>query len=203
MRCAAPLSNDGCQPGGFKLWESTLDVVRVLDETALAKDNNHARVLDLGCGSGLLGVHVLLSMPRARVTFQDLNEAVLSETALVNIGLIAGRDGLDRARLVFGPWHAGALALFPAGQRFDLIVTSETLYDAANFIALHRLLEDTLAPGGRVLVGAKRFYFGVGGGAAAFMEFASRRGVFDTRLALTMADGASNLRDVFWMERRA
>jgi len=176
-------------------------VVRVLDDDSDFKDD--ARVLDLGCGSGLLGVHVLLSQPRARVVFQDLNEAVLRETALVNIGLNAGQGGLDRARLVFGPWHAGAAALFPAAERFDLILTSETLYDAANFSALHQLLEDALAPRGRVLVGAKRFYFGVGGGAAAFMDFASRRGVLETRLALTVADGASNLRDVFWMERRA
>lgn len=53
--------------GGLKIWECTTDLVNYLHEKCINFSNK--RVLDLGCGAGILGLFTLLK--GARVDFQD------------------------------------------------------------------------------------------------------------------------------------
>lgn len=53
--------------GGLKIWECTIDLINYLiDENILFTYKN---VLDLGCGTGLLGIYSMLK--DAVVDFQD------------------------------------------------------------------------------------------------------------------------------------
>ena len=49
-------------------------------------------------------------------------------------------------------------------QKFDVILTSETLYNIEYYPSLFALIKHCLAPDGYVLVGTKTLYFGLGGG---------------------------------------
>lgn len=70
----------------------------------IAADPDHApRVVDLGCGNGIVGVTLAADWPDARVTFVDesyLAVASARETAAASLGLDAA--GSDRLRFVVG-----------------------------------------------------------------------------------------------------
>jgi len=55
--------------GGAKIWECTDDLLLYLSKTFDEAHWKNKRVLDLGCGSGLLGIYALKS--GAKVDFQD------------------------------------------------------------------------------------------------------------------------------------
>ena len=51
-------------------------------------------------------------------------------------------------------------------------------------------------PGGVCYVGAKSFYFGVGGGVAAFVEMIAKDGEMKSDVVSTLEDGLSNKREI-------
>ena len=53
-------------------------------------------------------------------------------------------------------------------DKFDLILTSETIYNVENQTKLVSIFQNFIKQGGEVLVAAKSFYFGVGGGVKQF-----------------------------------
>ena len=54
-----------------------------------------------------------------------------------------------------------------------------------------------LRPGmGQAWIAAKSYYFGVGGGTAAFKTLLATDGTFNSRLAAVIDDGASNKREI-------
>lgn len=59
----------GVYEGGAKIWECTEDLVQYLSEELSKDDWASQKVLDLGCGSGILGIYAFLN--GAKVTFQD------------------------------------------------------------------------------------------------------------------------------------
>lgn len=62
--------------------------------------------------------------------------------------------------------------------KYDIIFTSETIYNTAYYPALHETLHKLLAPGGLVYLATKSHYFGVGGGLHLFKTFVEQRGAF-------------------------
>ncbi|KAK6052259.1 hypothetical protein COOONC_10237, partial [Cooperia oncophora] len=75
---------------------------------------------------------------------------------------------------------------------FDLILTSETIYNPEDYDALHDAFDYALSPNGVMAalipceteelqdrwVAAKVFYFGVGGDIPTFIDFVEKKGVF-------------------------
>lgn len=59
----------GVYEGGAKIWECTDDLLRYLSENYADDKWSKSKVLDLGCGSGLLGIFAFLK--GAKVVFQD------------------------------------------------------------------------------------------------------------------------------------
>ncbi|NNL64899.1 MAG: class I SAM-dependent methyltransferase [Myxococcales bacterium] len=96
------------------------------------------RVLDVGCGTGLLAARIRDELPGARVTGCDFSQGMLAQAAA------GGRVGA----LV----QASALDLPFRGERFDAVVSTEAFHwfpDQRRALAeFHRVL----APGGRLLV---------------------------------------------------
>ncbi|CAE6452427.1 unnamed protein product [Rhizoctonia solani] len=62
-----------------------------------------------------------------------------------------------------GPWDA-----FHPKAPYDLVLTSETIYQPTSLPSLVRLLQEATNPTGKCLVAAKMVYFGVGGGIREF-----------------------------------
>lgn len=56
-------------PGGLKIWECTSDLIEYLETHKTEISLKDTKVLDLGCGAGLVGIYAFLN--GAKVTFQD------------------------------------------------------------------------------------------------------------------------------------
>lgn len=87
---------------------------------------------------------------------------------------------LAKCRFFSGDWSTFLDLLIneePPPQ-FDIILTSETIYNTAYYPVLHQTLEKLLAPDGLVYLATKSHYFGVGGGLHLFETFVEQKGIF-------------------------
>lgn len=76
----------------------------------------------------------------------------------------------DKAKFYSGDW-AKFSELIGECRKYDLILTSETIYNPSNYHKLADLFLKHLTPNGYVLLGAKCYYFGVGGSVVEFKRF--------------------------------
>ncbi|KAM6922533.1 histidine protein methyltransferase 1 homolog [Lycodopsis pacificus] len=93
---------------------------------------------------------------------------------------LSQHHSLAKCRFFSGDWST-FLALVKKEDpqpKYDIIFTSETIYNTAYYPALHEILHRLLAPDGLVYLATKSHYFGVGGGLHLFETFVEQRGVF-------------------------
>ncbi|KAM4607090.1 histidine protein methyltransferase 1 homolog isoform 2-T2 [Polymixia lowei] len=250
LSCTADRRSDlisGVYEGGLKVWECTYDLLELVERDG--ETFGGKRVLDLGCGAGLLGILALKRGAR-QVHFQDYNSTVIKQLTLPNVLLNCqdnqteseeeeedddddddeeeGKgqrqeeddcknvkdeekpeptDGdppvkkraidpsqhslLARCRFFSGDWTT-FLALVlkeDPSPKFDIIFTSETIYNTAYYPALHEALHSLLAPDGLVYLATKAHYFGVGGGLHLFEKFVDQRGIFSVDHLLDVEEG--------------
>ncbi|XP_072884429.1 histidine protein methyltransferase 1 homolog [Hemitrygon akajei] len=197
----------GLYEGGLKVWECTVDLVEYLDNVELQGQ----RVLDLGCGAGLLGI-AALSKGAACVHFQDYNSEVLEQFTIPNVALVgqslpglelrenveppgkrSRTEGhpLSRCRFFSGPWSLFAHVHSDPGASFkyDVILSSETLYNPHSYPSLHHALSSLLSDQGTVYLATKAHYFGVGGGIHLFRNFVKEKNTFDFKTVKVIDDG--------------
>ncbi|XP_041123847.1 histidine protein methyltransferase 1 homolog [Polyodon spathula] len=200
----------GVYEGGLRIWECTIDLLEHLEsegETFSGK-----RVLDLGCGAGLLGI-LALKRGAKEVHFQDYNSTVIEEMTLPNVLLncddadeegnsdsaaskkkspeLPPQVGLARCRFFSGDWTS-FLSLVLSSEphpQYDLIFTSETIYNTAYYPSLHEVLLQLLAPAGLVYLATKAHYFGVGGGLHLFESFVEQKDVFNIKSLKEVEEG--------------
>lgn len=164
----------GRYEGGFKVWESTVDLIEHLEQERLLRPEQS--YLDVGCGAGLLGIGALQCRPR-RVHFMDFNRSVLRWFTAPNV-LLNCRHLFDRpeqlvdylgdaCRFLPGDWDEQPEPA-AAEDKYDCILTAETIYSPENYEKLVRLIRRQLAPSGKAFVAAKTHYFGVGGSVYDF-----------------------------------
>jgi predicted nicotinamide N-methyase len=94
-------------------------------------------------------------------------------------------------RYFAGDW--GALSEL-MGEReefqYDLLLTSETIYEPASQARLYEFLKRRLRrPSGRVLLAAKTYYFGVGGGTRQFEALLRGEGLLASRVVYVCTEG--------------
>ncbi|KAH8412669.1 hypothetical protein KR009_004422 [Drosophila setifemur] len=176
----------GVYEGGAKIWECTDDLLLYLSEKFKESYWQGKRVLDLGCGSGLLGIYAMKL--GARADFQDYNKDVLEYITFPNILLNVEESLTDdekseylenKTSLYSGDWAHFALQTKDV-EKYDLILTSETIYNIDNQQKLLDTFADRLQTDGIVLVAAKSHYFGVGGGLEQFADKIKRGNVFQS-----------------------
>jgi predicted nicotinamide N-methyase len=116
------------------------------------------RTLELGCGSGLVGIAALAC--GYNVTFSDYVPLAV-DLAIEN----AARNGFSNAAGLVLDWRR------PAGERFDFLVAADVTYDQTNLDHLLNVVETMLVPGGEA-------WFGDAGRSPAtdFVEKARQRG---------------------------
>lgn len=122
------------------VWESALGVAQYLlsrDSAAPLRDRS---ALDLGCGMGLAGM--AMAAMGARVTLADIETASLL-FAKLNTLQWPGRCDVRRC-----DWQRDDL-----GQRFDVIVGSDVLYEVAQWDFIEPFLRKHLAEDGKVIIG--------------------------------------------------
>ncbi|CAH0585831.1 unnamed protein product [Chrysodeixis includens] len=162
----------GKYEGGLKIWECTYDLIQYLTENEADIKFDKSKVLDLGCGAGILGIHAFLH--GADVVFQDYNKEVLEHVTIPNVLLNIEEEEnrekeIQRCKFYSGDWDSFNKNLSSADV-YDIILTSETIYNESNYDKLINLFKDRLSKDGAAYVAAKTYYFGVGGGTRQFEQ---------------------------------
>ncbi|XP_050982158.1 histidine protein methyltransferase 1 homolog [Labeo rohita] len=200
----------GVYEGGLKIWECTYDLLEYVDdegETFTGK-----RVLDLGCGAGLLGI-LALKRGATKVDFQDYNSTVIEQLTIPNVFLNCEEDDkndekndsppskrkalnaseklVDRCGFFSGDWNSflGLVRNKTPSLKYDIIFTSETIYNTDYYSSLHNVFNDLLDENGIVYLATKSHYFGVGGGLHLFEKFVEQNNVFQIRYLKDVEQG--------------
>jgi predicted nicotinamide N-methyase len=142
-------------PYWARLWPAAEHLARAVIE---CPPSAAPRVLELGCGSGLVGIAALAA--GRQVTFSDYVPLAV-ELALEN----ARANGFVHAQGMILDWRQ------PHAAQYDWIVGADLLYDRQNLGPLLTLLDHMLAPTGQA-------WFGDAGRSPAgeFVQAASARG---------------------------
>ncbi|KAM6956353.1 histidine protein methyltransferase 1 homolog [Aplochiton taeniatus] len=90
---------------------------------------------------------------------------------------------LSKCRFFSGDWTSFLALVLKEDPppKYDIIFTSETIYNTAYYPALHDTLHKLLASDGLVYLATKAHYFGVGGGLHLFEKFVENRGIFSVK----------------------
>ncbi|KAK9507409.1 hypothetical protein O3M35_007270 [Rhynocoris fuscipes] len=155
---------EGVYEGGLKIWECTYDVANYLC-TRCRNLITDKQVLDLGCGSGILGI-IAYKLGASVVHFQDYNEGVIKHLTMPNVA-INGDEILNKSKFWSGDWNNFTSI---NNIKYDIILTSETIYNPKNYKKLLKVFKNFLKPDGIVILGGKSYYFGVGGSMAQFQD---------------------------------
>jgi len=160
--------------GGFKTWECSHDLVDFLRSIG-ENSSRIVNVLEIGCGSGLPGLE-LNRHEHFHVDFQDFNREVLLETG----EQVKKNRKIYKNRLFFGDW-ADLTSIIPA-KHYDLLLTSETIYNTNNYDKLSHLFDHALKDDGVIFLAAKVYYFGVQGGTRQFENYLREKSQFQSRI---------------------
>ncbi|CAN2390871.1 heat shock protein binding [Pristimantis euphronides] len=205
----------GVYEGGMKVWECTFDLRRYFEDEDIAFEDKS--ILDLGCGAGLLGIFALKQKAKV-VHFQDYNNTVIEEITIPNVLVNCDSDSLtqtdfgepsgkrikksnvktgqlSKCRFFSGEWshftHLMQNKVPP--MKYDVIVTSETVYNPSYYSALHDAFQNLLANDGIVYLASKSHYFGVGGGVHLFETFIKERNLFNIHTLKIHDDGLQRM----------
>ncbi|CAI9719956.1 Hypothetical predicted protein [Octopus vulgaris] len=183
--------------GGLQIWECSIDLTKYISNQMLSGSS----VAEIGCGAGLPGL-CALKKGASTVLFQDFNSEVLTKLTLPNI-LLNCYEERERCYLFSGDWGSLPQAVNHSTislQKFDIILTAETIYNTKNYQKLINIFDFLLKENGYILIAAKNYYFGVGGGTRQFEESLKEDGRFTSSVCWTKADGLS--REIICAQRK-
>ncbi|VDN89383.1 unnamed protein product [Brugia pahangi] len=165
----------GVYEGGFKVWEGAIDLCEYIDKVLEPQILRDKKILEVGCGAGLPSI-LALQKGAKEVVLQDYNDVVVSCFTKANFTI--NNVNLENCRFYGCDW--ATLQQKIDGQKFEVVLTSETIYNEEHYEILHKLFDVVLPADGLILLAAKMFYFGVGGNIPSFLEYVKTRGIFDT-----------------------
>lgn len=85
----------------------------------------------------------------------------------------------ERCRFFSGDWSNYA-KLTAEQEKFDFILTSETIYNVQNYGKIVNILKTRLKPHGVCYLAAKLHYFGVGGSLREFEQILRKENAFQS-----------------------
>ncbi|MCP9259500.1 Golgin subfamily A member 4 [Dirofilaria immitis] len=155
----------GIYEGGFKVWECSIDLCEYIDKILEPQILRDKKILEVGCGEDY---HQFWHYRK--------NDVVVS--CFTKDNFTVNNVSLENCRFYGCDWTT--LQQKMNGQKFDVVLTSETIYNEENYGILHDLFDVVLPPDGLILLAAKMFYFGIGGNIPSFLEYVKTRSIFDT-----------------------
>ncbi|XP_037892145.1 histidine protein methyltransferase 1 homolog [Glossina fuscipes] len=143
----------GVYEGGAKIWEYTDDILNFMAEMYSQDWWTPKRVLDLGCGAGLVDIYAYKQ--GARVDFQDCVCVITIPNLLINITeQIPLEQVFDNVKFYSGNWSESTESC-KGSYIYDVILTSETIYNPRNQDKLLRCLKDKSKLNGVDILAAK------------------------------------------------
>ena len=201
----------GSYEGGHQIWECTNDLITYVcsESLPLSQCSLPTTVLDLGCGTGLLGIaaHKLLEKSgfNVNLVFQDMNEEVIKSSLVPTV--MANSCG-EKAHYVVSSWETMAqnlsTLLTPFQDNRKIILSSETLYNPDQYPHLCSIVRDLITGNDDIaLFATKRYYFGVGGGTEQFKRYIEENtSQLFCEVIQSFEDGKSNTRDILKISKK-
>ncbi|KAF9990305.1 hypothetical protein BGZ75_002619 [Mortierella antarctica] len=92
-----------------------------------------------------------------------------------------------QSKFFMGDWSGlvELMAFKDDADKYDMILTSETIYAEESHPKLYATIKNSLKLGGKALVAAKTFYFGVGGDILSFRRLIEKDGVFNVKVVFS------------------
>ncbi|CAO1401366.1 unnamed protein product [Diamesa serratosioi] len=184
--CSSPFKN----PNDFLVPNLPADE---FEKDPLAKSLEGKYVCDLGCSIGILGIIALINKA-TKIDFQDYNEEVISKLTIPCVVLnCEERDNLsiddfEKCAFYSGDWES-LRQLTEKEKKYDVILTSETIYSPASYSKLLNFFKTRLADDGIVYLAAKSYYFGVLGNILDFCDVLVKDGTFSYETVWKSGDG--------------
>lgn len=118
------------------------------------------------------------------------NKEVLDYVTIPNVLLNIEEDRRE-SEIKNSKFYSGDWASFNSKTNdvYDVIVTSETIYNECNYDKLISLFEDRLSSNGVIFVAAKSHYFGVGGGTRQFEKALQKNGTLISEVCWKSSGG--------------
>ncbi|XP_058698259.1 histidine protein methyltransferase 1 homolog [Poecile atricapillus] len=208
----------GVYEGGLKIWECTFDLVDYFSEAEIKFTNKTVLDLGCGAGLlGIVALQGEAAQVHFQdynstvideITLPNVVANCISEGRRM---MGSGKDGkaskppskrprkaegspdvLNRCRFFSGEWSQVSQLLLNSNKpcsKYDIILTSETIYNPDYYSALHDTLAQLLDRNGHVYLASKVHYFGVGGGIYLFEKFIEEKNVFRTTMVKTIDQG--------------
>jgi predicted nicotinamide N-methyase len=126
-----------------RVWPAGLGLAAYIIKRFRAKGLGGYRVLDLGCGVGLIGI--VCRQLGARVTFLDRERR-----ALAAVRRNCRLNGLGKAQTISGDWNHGGQRLPRAA--YDMVVGGDVVYDELEWKAICSALTRALRADGIALL---------------------------------------------------
>ncbi|ORX78105.1 hypothetical protein K493DRAFT_285064, partial [Basidiobolus meristosporus CBS 931.73] len=206
----------GVYEGGFKTWECSVDLVRFMSTQLPKNFFDDKKVFEIGCGSSLPSLYCLVQHQTCAVHMQDYNEQVLRLITIPNVmvntvtrpqpdsDLVNGLIEQDiedadekqvlqelskRTRFFSGDWESlPALLNLSEEDKYDVLLTSETIYSVESHLKLYNLIKALLKRGGVAYVAAKSMYFGCNGSVLLFRQLVEREAQFKVTTVYTVEE---------------
>lgn len=175
----------GVYEGGFKVWQTSLDLLDYLNDSNNKHAFNNKDVCELGCGAGLSGIFAILNDAN-KVMFHDYNEEVIDNFTKYNIYYTINKKYNNQSmkilnnttvQLLSGDWRHLINNCQIMDNSFDIILMSEVLYSSDIYEILIETLNKLLKNDDKsyILLSSKSHYFGgTNGSLQLFLELLSK-----------------------------
>lgn len=117
------------------------------------------KILEVGCGVGILGIITAICFPQCQVVMTDLMDAESFVNRNINQNLLEYKHLKDNASFRLLDWEERPFPSWTETEKFELVVMADVTYNTSTFSALTDTLEHLLqtgSKGAKVLCCGKR-----------------------------------------------
>lgn len=119
---------------------------------------------------------------------------------LLNIDDEADREDIKNCKFYSGDWGSFNKKLDDS-ILYDVIFSSETIYNPTNYYKVIQLFVERLAKDGIAYVAAKTYYFGVGGGTRQFEAEVQKSGMLKSEVCWKLENSGGIQREILKVTR--
>jgi hypothetical protein len=174
----------GIYEGGLKAWECSFDLAKYIYSSARSIPNTSRtlNILELGCGHALPTLALLKTNASTfvhSIYLQDFNVECLKIQTFINIRKNVTDIHKFEIKFVYGSWDQLLKNKLLPVNNFNLIFSSETIYNPSYYRNLLDIFMSTLNNTDKencIFLAAKSYYFGCGGNLLEFTELAKSTG---------------------------